>query len=212
MGFKVEKFTTGMFRVSFPKVFRPDPNSGDKYSLMAMIKKTGNQPWTSAPELKPYADAVKKAFLEKWPLAKDQPKNWVNPIKDGDTAEMQDGSLRTEKYPEIAGHWYLTASSKSKPGLIDNKKNAILTDDEFYGGCFARATMHAYAYSPSAKMPQSKIGVAFGLDNIQKLSEGERFSGRTKAEDDFDAVAEISANDDVFGTGAAPATPANAPF
>ena len=30
--------------------------------------------------------------------------------------------------------------------------------------------------------------MAFGLQNLQKLGDGERFSGRTAAEEDFDSV------------------------
>ena len=49
----------------------------------------------------------------------------------------------------------------------------------------------AYGYDKAGNK-----GVAFGLQNLQKLGDGERFSGRTAAEDDFDSV------DDFVGEGA----------
>jgi len=34
-----------------------------------------------------------------------------------------------------------------------------------------------------------KHGVSFGLQNLQKMNDGEPFSGKTKAEDDFESIA-----------------------
>jgi len=42
--------------------------------------------------------------------------------------------------------------------------------------------VRAFAYENKSK------GIAFGLQNIQKLGDGEPFSGRVKAADDFEPV------------------------
>jgi hypothetical protein len=62
----------------------------------------------------------------------------------------------------------------------------------------------AYAYDKAGNR-----GVAFGLQNIQKLKDGEAFDGRSKPEDDFQPVAApagsssgsaaAGAADDMFG-------------
>lgn len=74
---------------------------------------------------------------------------------------------------------FATASSKQRPGLVDRNKQPILTEEEFYPGCWARATVTAYSYDNVGK------GVAFGLHNIQKLGDDENFTGRVAAEEDF---------------------------
>jgi hypothetical protein len=56
--------------------------------------------------------------------------------------------------------------------------------DEFYAGCFARATIRAFAYDKNGNK-----GVSFALQNVQKLKNGEPFGSKRKAEDDFEAVA-----------------------
>jgi hypothetical protein len=72
-----------------------------------------------------------------------------------------------------------------QPGLVDASLQRIISEQDFYSGCYARATITAYGYDKAGN-----VGVAFGLQNVQKLRDGEAFSGRTAAENDFDAVDE----------------------
>lgn len=176
---------TPEFRVSFPAVFEPSGMEGQakKYSVTMLIPKT-----VDISELKAL---VKAAVEAKWPDLTKRPKGLRNPIRDGDAekAEM-DG---------YAGHWFMTARSSNRPGLVNQNVKPILSQDEFYAGCFARASVTAYAYEKSGNK-----GVAFGLQNVQKLKEGEPFSGRSKAEDDFGPVAgapkagAVAEEDDMF--------------
>jgi hypothetical protein len=81
-----------------------------------------------------------------------------------------------------------------QPGLVDQNLQRIISTDDFYSGCYARATITAYGYDKAGNK-----GVAFGLQNVQKLADGERFSGRTAAEDDFEAVDDfVAESDDSF--------------
>ena len=176
---KFEKIMSPEFRVSFAYVFTPQTgfdNGTPKYSLVMLIPKK-----TDITEMK---RILKAAAVTKW--GDKIPKGLRNPIRDGDEKEL-DG------YKDM---WAISATSKIKPGLVDADKTAILTSDVFYSGCYARATLTAFAYDQKGNK-----GVAFGLQNIQKLRDGEPFSGRTRPEEDFDAQAGSPSGDDeeLFG-------------
>jgi hypothetical protein len=166
---KSAKITTPEFRVSFPAVFKPKAfGEGEpKYSIVMLFDKK-----------KADLSALKKAYAEaataKWGDKSKWPKNLRNPFRDGDE------KAETEGYE---GCTFISASSKQRPGLVDQQLNPILTEDAFYGGCYARATLTAFAYDWMGNK-----GVSFGLQNIQKIRDGEAFSGRKRAEDDFEAL------------------------
>ena len=52
--------------------------------------------------------------------------------------------------------------------------------EEFYSGCYGRASINFYAFNVSGNK-----GIAAGLNNLQKLEDGERLSGGSSAEEDF---------------------------
>jgi hypothetical protein len=64
---------------------------------------------------------------------------------------------------------------------VDIQGNPITAEnpEDFYAGCWARASVNPYAFDKIGK------GVAIGLGNIKKLSDDESFEGFTSAEDDF---------------------------
>ena len=163
-----ERITTPKFRASFPNVFMPKAfaeGQDAKYSIVMLFDKG-----VDISELKKIAKA---AAVEKW--GDKIPKNLRTPFRDGDTEkEGIDGYENTI---------FISASSKMQPGIVDHKTNPILDQGEFYGGCYARATLTAFAYDVAGNK-----GVSFGLQNVQKLNDGEPFSGRMKAEDDFSPI------------------------
>lgn len=165
------KVTTPKGRVSFPHVFKA--HSGfegqkEKYSLTLLIPKA-----TDLSEMKRAAFA---AATRKWG-PKEQgkwPRSLRMPFRDGDEKSHLEG---------YTGHWILSLSSDQRPGLVDKDSAPIVDDGTFYAGCYARATVSAFAYDKGGNR-----GISFGLQNLQKLGEGEPFSGRKRAEEDFDAV------------------------
>lgn len=182
------RVTTPKGRVSFPHCFTPraaQPGAAEKYSITLLIPKTE--------DISKIMELRNKAVLDKWPDEARRPKAIHNPIKDGDTDVMADGSLRKEKYPELAGHWLITASRGKKSGrpkIVDNNMQEILEEGDLYAGCYARMSIHAFAYAPTKENPQIKYGVSFGLNNVQKLAEGEPLGGMSsRPEDDFEPVA-----------------------
>lgn len=185
---------TPEFRVSFPNVFQPKRNelSGkDEYSLVALFPKDA--------DLSKLKSAMAEACVKKWgPDKAKWPKNIRSPLRDqGDRAKEKDGRTTLPQGHE-EGAIFLNLKSDRKPGLVDKDVQPIIDQSEFYGGCYAIATVRAYAYSV-----KGNSGVAFGLGNIQKTRDGEAFGvGRTTPEDDFKPIAqdanEMSA-DDLFG-------------
>lgn len=178
------KVTTPKFRVSFPAVFEPKLAPGatePKFSITMLFQTTG----PDAVDITPLKNAVKAVIAEKfgadetkWPRTKDGKYAFKLPFRDGAEKDY-------EGYGP--GVVFCSASSKKdrKPGLIYGNKEPITNPNEFYGGCYARATINAYWYDKGVNK-----GVAFGLQNIQKWSDGEPFSGKTKPENDFDEIPE----------------------
>jgi hypothetical protein len=167
-----QKATTPEFRVSFPAIFEPKLNTlsnKEEYSIQMIFDKTA--------DLSQLKKMAKDCVVAKW--GSKIPEKLRSPFRDGDeyndTAENQRA--------ELEGKIFINAKSKQRPGLVDGSLQPILDPSEFYGGCYARATVRAYAYDQKGNR-----GVAFGLLNVQKLRDGEPFSGKMKAEDDFSPI------------------------
>lgn len=174
------KCTSPEFRVSYPHVFKA--HSGfegqeEKYSVsMLFDKKT---------DLTALKRAVLHVATEEWgPKDKGKwPKKLRLPFRDGD-----DEKPGNEEY---AGKIFVNATSKNRPGVVDGKVQPMTEEDgTFYAGCYARATLVAFAYN---KM--GNVGVAFGLNNLQKLRDGEPLGGKSSATSDFDAVEDLGESD-----------------
>jgi len=172
---KIKKnIVTPSFRVSFPHVFKPQPgmNPGDpaKYSITMLFHKDI--------DITPLEKAVFAAAIETFGPKDKWPKNLRLPFKDGDEKSDMVGYKNTT---------YISASSKQKPGLVDKDLQPIIEDGTFYAGCFARATVRVGTYDKAGNK-----GVCFYLDNIQKLKDGEQFSGKKSADKDFESFADDS--------------------
>jgi hypothetical protein len=172
----VKRLMTPVFRVSFPQVFEAKGFDGGapKFSVAAVwdpsrFTAKEKQLWNAINDL---CDEVSLERFKKKMSA--LPANFKKAIRDG--AEKED----LAGYGE--GKLFANLSSKMKPGLIDKDGNPIIDRDEFYPGCYARATVTAYAYDNVGK------GVALGLQNLQKIADGERLDSRTDASEDFDEV------------------------
>ena len=167
---------TPKFRVSYPKVFKAELNklSGKaEYSVVALFDKDA--------DLKPLREAVKAAIIEKWGAdASKHPKNLRNPIRD-QADKAKDGVMPAG---HVEGAYFLNLKSTQKPGVVDESVQPILDESQFYAGCYARASVSVYAYDQAGNR-----GVGIGLTNIQKVADGEPFSGRPKPEESFKPVA-----------------------
>ncbi len=94
------------------------------------------------------------------------------PLRDGDIEKPDD-----EAY---ANSYFLNANSTTAPGIVDADRQPILDRSEVYSGCYGRVSITFYAFNSNGNR-----GIACGLNNLQKIRDGEPLDGHTRAEDDF---------------------------
>jgi hypothetical protein len=75
---------------------------------------------------------------------------------------------------------YVTMSAKNlKLTVVGCDLTTPLGPEDFYAGCYARASVTPFAFKNIGK------GIALGLNHIQKLKDGERLDSFRSAEDDL---------------------------
>ena len=94
------------------------------------------------------------------------------PLRDGDTERPDD-----EAYADA---YFINANSGTAPGIVDADRNEILNRSEVYSGVYGRASINFYAFNSNGNK-----GIACGLNNLQKIRDGEPLGGKSRAEDDF---------------------------
>ncbi len=95
------------------------------------------------------------------------------PLRDGD-AERPDDEAYADSY-------FINANSGTAPGIVDADRNPIIDRSEVYSGVYGRASINFYAFNSNGNK-----GIACGLNNLQKIRDGEPLGGKSRAEDDFD--------------------------
>lgn len=174
------KVITGKVRISYAHLFEPyagQPGQEPRFSCVVLIPKTDK---ATISKLR----AAQQAALEN---GKDSrfggkiPNSWGDTIHDGDT----DADL--DRNPEYKGHLYMSVSSKTRPGIVDQNVQPILDSTAVYSGAYVRVSVNCFPYNTSGNK-----GVSFGLNHVQLVSDGDFLGGRSKAEDDFDSVEEDS--------------------
>ena len=94
------------------------------------------------------------------------------PLRDGDLERPDDEAYK--------GCWFINANSGTQPGVVDADRQPIIDRSEMYSGVKGRASINLYAYNVNGNR-----GVACGLNNLQKISDGTPLGGKSRAEDDF---------------------------
>lgn len=176
------KVITGKVRFSYLHVFRPN-SVGDsedaKYSVSLIIPKSDTQ------TIKRIKAAI-KAAAEQGKNSKFNgkvPANLKHPLRDGDEDRPDD-----EAYADA---YFINASSATKPGVVDKNLNPIIEEEELYSGCYGRASINFYTFNSNGNR-----GIAAGLNNLQKLTDGDPLGGRQSAEADFSGLDDDFEDDD----------------
>ena len=94
------------------------------------------------------------------------------PLRDGDTERPDD--------PAYANAYFINANSATAPGIVDADRQPIIDTSEVYSGVYGRASINFYAFNSNGNK-----GIACGLNNLQKIRDGEPLGGKSRAEDDF---------------------------
>ncbi len=93
---------------------------------------------------------------------------------------LRDGDIERPDDPAYANAYFINANSATAPGIVDTNLNPILTRSEVYSGVYGRASITFYAFNSNGNK-----GIACGLNNLQKVRDGEPLGGKASAESDF---------------------------
>ena len=161
-------------RWSYANVWEPKSINGGapKYSVSLIIPKSDIKTVTAL------KNAIQAAYDEGQSKLKGSSKSVPslssikNPLRDGDAERPDD-----EAYKDS---FFINANSATAPGIVDAARQPILEHSEVYSGVYGRASINLYAFNSNGNK-----GIACGLNNLQKISDGEPLGGKTRAEDDF---------------------------
>ena len=169
------KVITGVkTRWSYANVWQAKSINGGapKYSVSLIIPKSDTKTVTAV------KNAIQAAYEEGQSKLKGNSKSVPaltaikTPLRDGD-AERPDDEAYKDSY-------FINANSATAPGIVDAARNPIIEHSEVYSGVYGRASINFYAFNSNGNR-----GIACGLNNLQKISDGEHLGGKTRAEDDF---------------------------
>ena len=168
-------------RISFANIWEPHSINGseEKYSVSCVIPKSDKK--TLAKIQKAVEAAKEDGKTRRW--NGKIPTNLKLPLRDGDIDRPDD-----ETYLDC---FFLNATSKDAPQIVDRRVKPITDPMMVYSGCYCNVSVNFYAFNANGNR-----GVAAGLSNIQFVKDGERLSGKASAESEFDALDE---DEDVLG-------------
>ena len=179
------KIVTGVCRLSYANIWQAKSINGGapKFSTSVLIPKSDTK------TIAKVKAAIQAAYEEGEGKLKGNSKSAPSlaslktPLRDGDTERPDDAAY--------AGHWFLNDNSNSAPGVVDASREPIYDTSEIYSGVYARVSLSFYAFNSNGNR-----GIACGLQNIQKVRDGESLGGKAKAEDDFDDDFKTDDNED----------------
>ena len=169
------KVITGVnTRLSYANVWDPKSINGGapKYSVSLIIPKSDTK------TIAKINAAIQAAYEEGQSKLKGNGKSVPaltvikTPLRDGDLERPDDEAYK--------GCYFINANSATAPGIVDADRQPILERSEIYSGVYARASINLYAFNSNGNK-----GIACGLNNLQKIRDGEPLGGKSRAEDDF---------------------------
>lgn len=161
-------------RISYAHVWEPASINGGnpKYSCCAV--------WPKADDVttRKVKAAIEAAYHEGEGKLKGNSK--AVPPMSAIKLPLRDGDLERPDDPAFAGMWFVNANTDRAPGVVDADCNPILDRSEVYSGCYCRVSLTFYAFNSNGNR-----GIACGLNNLQKVRDGEHLGGRVSAEEEF---------------------------
>lgn len=164
------KVVTGECRFSYANLWEAkamDENSKPKYSVSLIIPKSDTK---TIEKVKAAIQAAYDEGKSKLSNGKSVPSlnSIKTPLRDGDIDRPDDEAYANSYFTIIA------------PGIVDADRQPILEHSEIYSGIYGRASITFYAFNT-----KTSRGIACGLQNVQKLRDGEPLGGHSSAEEDF---------------------------
>lgn len=174
------KVITPRARASYPKLFVPEvveneKGKREKYGIALVF-----DPGADLKQMKQEAFGV---AVEKFGEAKAKEMLANGKLKfiggpkhafrnDGEEKGYAEGSI------------YINANSYGRrPGVVDQQLAEITDPEKIYPGAYVKASVAPYWYNhPTGS------GIAWALNNVQLVGDGERLDGRMAAKDEFEAI------------------------
>lgn len=169
------KVITGVdTRWSYANVWDPKSINGGtpKYSVSLIIPKSDKV------TIQKIKDAIQAAYEEGESKLKGSGKSVPSlsvlktPLRDGDLERPDDEAYKNA--------YFVNANSATAPGIVDADRQQIIDRSEVYSGVYGRASINFYAFNSNGNK-----GIACGLNNLQKIRDGEPLGGKASAESDF---------------------------
>lgn len=168
------KVVTGVCTFSYLNCWDPKAIQGGtpKYSVSLIIPKSDTR------TVEKIKSAIQAAYEEGQSKLKGNGKSvpalsvLKTPLRDGDLERPDDEAYKNS--------YFINANSGTAPGIVDADRNPIIERSEMYSGVKGRASINLYAYNVNGNR-----GIACGLNNLQKISDGTPLGGKSRAEDDF---------------------------
>lgn len=168
------KVVTGKCTFSYLNCWDPKSINGGtpKFSVSLIIPKSDTKTVNKIKE------AIKAAYEEGNSKLKGNSRSVPalsvikTPLRDGDAERPNDEAYKNS--------YFINANSPTAPGIVDANCNQIIDRSEMYSGVQGRASINFYAFNSNGNR-----GIACGLNNLQKLSDGAPLGGKSRAKDDF---------------------------
>lgn len=162
--------------VSYVHILRPwaaNQTGEPKYSLVIVVPKSDTK------QVAAIKSAISAAYTrgkkDVWGDKSPSPAALKHPLRDGDVERPDD--------PVFEGAFFMNASAKNRPGIIDLNNNDLTEpgrEEEVYSGMIAHVSVNFYPYDAAGNR-----GIACGLNNVLKVKDGTFLGGRSTAENDF---------------------------
>ena len=161
-------------RWSYANVWEPKSINGGapKYSVSLIIPKSDTKTVAKVNA------AIEAAYHEGESKLKGNGKSV--PALSAIKTPLRDGDLERPDDVAYANAYFINANATSAPGIVDADLNPIMTRSEVYSGVYGRASITVYAFNSSGNK-----GIACGLNNLQKVRDGQPLGGKTSAKSDF---------------------------
>ena len=181
MSKKATSFTLGAkTRASYAHLFeKTSVNGGNPhYSCSFLIRKDDTK------SVNAVKAAIKAAYDEGINTLKGTAK--TAPSFESLKSPLRDGDQEFPDRPEYKGCYFINANNYNrKPTVIDSEFKPIDDPEEVYSGMYCKAHCNAYAFNRGVNK-----GIAFGLEHVMKVADGERLGGS------YTSVQEAFADDD----------------
>ena len=161
-------------RWSYANVWNPKSINGStpKYSVSLIVPKSDTK------TVNKIKAAIKEAYEEGLSKLKGNSKS--APALSILKTPLRDGDLERPDDPVYKNAYFINANATMAPGIVDKDRQEIIEHSEVYSGVYGRASITFYAFNSNGNK-----GIACGLNNLQKIADGEPLGSRKRAEDDF---------------------------